>query len=78
MRHLFLLGLAGCGGVGACISDVVDDFQYLGDRVYCYDGWDRFDCDVNTAEEVNGVAWTFHPGDTCDDHGLSEGSNAAR
>lgn len=78
MRHRFLilLTLSGCAGAGACVSDVVD-FQYQGPKIYCYDDWDRADCDINDQEQVNGAGWTFFAGQTCDDRGLVEGSNDA-
>jgi hypothetical protein len=59
---------------GACVSDVVE-FSQIGDRVYCYDSWDKSDCDANDADNVNGASWTFYEGQTCEDRGLTEGSN---
>lgn len=73
MRHALWLGLTGCGGLGVCVSEPVE-FSF-GLVVYCYDGWDRGDCSVNDDEQVNGASWEFHPGQVCDDRGLTEGSN---
>jgi len=69
------VSLAGCGGgVGACVSDPVQ-FQEIGQRVYCYDDWDKADCDEHQTSQVNGVDWTFYGGQTCDDRGFDPGSN---
>jgi len=69
------VSLADCGdGVGACVSDPVQ-YQEIGQRVYCYDGWDSAECDVNQTEQVNGADWTFYGGQTCDDRGYDTGSN---
>ncbi len=69
------LSLAACitDGTGACISSPVS-YSY-GSRVYCYDGWDESDCDDNDSTRTNGASWTFYSGDTCEDHGLTNGSN---
>ena len=67
--------LAGCGGgVGACVSDPVQ-FQEIGQRVYCYEGWDKADCDEHQTAEVNGVDWHFYGGQSCADRGFDPGSN---
>lgn len=67
--------LAGCGGgVGACVSDPVE-FQQIGLRVYCYENWEKADCDENQAAQVNGADWNFHSGQTCSDRGFDTGSN---
>ena len=58
------LGAAGCASEGACAghSDILDS-------EYCYDGWDRSECDEYDAEGVNDASWNFYPGDTCWDLG---------
>ena len=80
MRHLRWLGLvagiglSGCGdGLGACVSEPVD--LAFGLVVYCYDGWDRSDCNANDDQRVNGADWEFHGGQECEDRDLETGSN---
>ncbi|MGQ9616681.1 MAG: hypothetical protein ACUVWJ_09835 [Spirochaetota bacterium] len=67
------LMLSSCGGTGCCVSDAVS-YSY-GDRVYCYDDWDKSDCEENDSEQVNGAGWTFYRGQTCEDRDLVGGSN---
>ena len=68
-----VLLLSSCGGTGCCVSDPV--YYSYGYRVYCYDDWDKSDCEENDSEQVNGASWTFYRGDTCEDRGLVEDSN---
>ena len=36
---------------------------------YCKDGWTKEECEEWDDLEVNGVSWTFHRGQTCDERG---------
>jgi len=36
---------------------------------YCKDGWTQEECDEWNDLEVNGVSWTFHRGQTCEERG---------
>ena len=36
---------------------------------YCKDGWTKAECDEWNDLEVNGVSWTFHRGQTCEERG---------
>ncbi len=68
------LTLTACGDdSGACVSDSVDYKYFV--RTYCYDNWDRSDCDEHNDQPVNGTNWTFHAGETCEDRGLHSGGN---
>jgi hypothetical protein len=73
---LSILIFASCSGTGACVSDVVE-FQFISDKVYCYDDFSKDECEDYTAQQINGASWTYYRGDTCDDRGLTEGSNNA-
>ncbi|MDH5548023.1 MAG: hypothetical protein OEZ43_20795 [Gammaproteobacteria bacterium] len=71
---LLFFSIMGCeSGVGACQSEPVE--YSFGLRVYCYSGWDKAECEANNSQQVNGAKWYFHSGQSCEDRGLSEGSN---
>jgi len=36
---------------------------------YCKDGWTREECEEWDDLEINGVSWTFHKGQTCEERG---------
>ena len=36
---------------------------------YCKDGWSKAECDEWNDQQINGVSWTFHRGQTCDERG---------
>ena len=58
---------------GACVS-TPKEFTY-GLRVYCNSGWDASECSEYNELGVNGVSWSHHSGQTCQDRNLEEGSN---
>ena len=70
---LLASGCSGGASTGACQSDVGRTQFHA--SVFCYSGWDRSDCDDFQQRRVNGVEWTFHPGQTCAGRGLQEGAN---
>jgi len=56
--------------LGACVSDFTDlNIQY------CYSDFDESECTAQNTQQVNGVNWFFHGGQSCADCGLVEGSN---
>lgn len=60
-----VLSVAGCGdGTGVCTGCCGP-----GGQTYCKDGWTQEECDDWDAEGVNGVSWSFHEGQTCDERG---------
>ena len=40
-----------------------------GGQTYCKDGWSEEECAEWDAQEVNGVSWNFHGGQTCEERG---------
>jgi hypothetical protein len=36
---------------------------------YCKDGWTKAECDEWDELQINGVSWTFHRGQTCEERG---------
>lgn len=36
---------------------------------YCKDGWTKAECEEWDEIGVNGVSWTFHKGQTCEERG---------
>jgi hypothetical protein len=52
------------GGTGVCTG-----FSAEYNSTYCKDGWTQDECAEWDDLEVNGVSWTFHRGQTCDERG---------
>lgn len=52
------------GSTGVCTG-----YSAEYNSTYCKDGWTKDECEEWDALEVNGVSWTFHRGQTCDDRG---------
>lgn len=36
---------------------------------YCKDGWTEEECDSWSDQQVNGLSWNFHKGQTCEERG---------
>ena len=51
-------------GTGVCTG-----YSAEYNRTYCKDSWTKEECDEWNDLEVNGVSWTFHKGQTCEERG---------
>lgn len=52
---------AGCGpATGVCTACCGPS-----GRTYCKDNWTKAECDDWSAQQVNGLSWNFHGGQTC-------------
>jgi hypothetical protein len=73
---LSALGCGESGGIGACFSD---QHASTGQR-WCNDGFDEAECDSynHTPDpnnpKVNGVNWTYHDDQTCEELGCPTGN----
>ncbi len=59
--------LSSCGGGGACEGR----YGAGAGKEQCFDNWDEADCTDWHDREVNGSAWTWRVGKTCEDLGFS-------
>jgi len=50
-------------------TGVCTGFSAEFNSTYCKDGWTEEECDEWNELEVNGVSWTFHAGQTCEERG---------
>lgn len=62
---LMLLG-SNCGKLS---TGVCTGYSAEFNSTYCKDGWTKEECDEWDDLEVNGVSWTFHKGQTCEERG---------
>lgn len=69
--------LVACGnlsGTGACVSQPAE-YQHSF-VVFCYDEQSKDDCEFRDIQHSNGVNWSYHGGQTCEEQGLEEGGNS--
>ncbi len=64
MCFLFLVGNCGKMNTGVCTG-----YSAEYNRTYCKDGWTQEECEEWDDLNVNGVSWTFHKGQTCEERG---------
>ncbi len=50
-------------------TGVCTGFSSEYNSTYCKDDWTKDECNEWNDLEVNGVSWTFHRGQTCDERG---------
>ena len=62
---LMFLG-SNCGKLS---TGVCTGFNPNSGTTYCKDGWTKEDCDKWDDQEINGVSWFFHKGQTCEERG---------
>ena len=61
---LFVTNCEKLGGTGVCTG-----YSAEYNSTYCKDGWTQAECDDWNDQQINGVSWTFHRGQTCDERG---------
>jgi hypothetical protein len=66
--------LFGCSN-GGDSTGVCTGFSSSLNKTYCYEGWDKSECEEWDSLQVNGADWYFYKGQTCADRGLGVGSN---
>jgi len=62
---LMFLG-SNCGKLS---TGVCTGFNPDSGTTYCKDGWTKEECDEWDDQEINGVSWFFHKGQTCEERG---------
>ena len=62
----FMLLGSNCGKLN---TGVCTGYSAEYNSTYCKDGWTQDECDEWDDLEVNGVSWTFHKGQTCEERG---------
>jgi hypothetical protein len=50
-------------------SGVCTGYSAEYNQTYCKDDWTKKECEEWDDMQVNGVSWTFHPGQTCEERG---------
>ena len=61
-----VLMVSNCGKMN---TGVCTGYSAEFNSTYCKDGWTEDECDEWDELEVNGVSWTFHKGQTCEERG---------
>ena len=74
VRKLFLFVGITClmflgSNCGKLSTGVCTGYSAEFNSTYCKDGWTKEECDEWDDLEVNGVSWTFHKGQTCEERG---------
>ena len=70
---LYIAGFTGLlflgSNCGKLSTGVCTGYSSEFNSTYCKDGWTKDECDEWDELEVNGVSWTFHKGQTCEERG---------
>ena len=61
-----LLLISNCGKMS---TGVCTGYSAEFNSTYCKDGWTKEECEEWDDIGVNGVSWTFHKGQTCEERG---------
>jgi hypothetical protein len=69
----YAFGFIGClllvSNCGKMSTGVCTGYSAEYNSTYCKDGWTQEECEEWDDIGVNGVSWTFHKGQTCEERG---------